>query len=175
MNGFYAASQFRCRELAIYDRKEGMKISNHFYIGEFHNLSETDKKLATFSHHHVHGLKFTNIPMKNQKVSRPQDNLKELLKCIANEKNALIAFKGKNIDKSLFDLYGIKNVIDIEIWGCPTLDVLIKEYGDEQVRYKYFDCGEHEPLKNGDIAYCPGVETYYNNIWLDSVFGVYGK
>lgn len=172
VDGFYVDKKFRCRELAVYDRIFKRKICFHFSVGHFNDLSEKDKKTVNYVRRNIHGLKYTNRCRNHQNISMALNSLQDVIEgigrhCSLRDKEALIAYKGGDFERRLFEKYNIRNIINLEQWGCPKFEKLLLEFGNGHV--KDFDCGEHEPLRNGKVAHCPAVETYYFNLWVQSL------
>ena len=89
----------------------------------FEKLSECDKKTVLYIRSHCHGLKFCNYVdhLLARNICRI---LKQLIRNCKNS-DAIIAFKGGNVDRKLLEKLDFDRWINLEDYGCLKFEELV--------------------------------------------------
>jgi len=115
---------FVWKELGVADVGEKKTMCYKFSLPTtFEKLSDCDKKTVLYVRNRCHGLKF-----RNYVDDLPARNIYGILKqLIRNCKNsdAIIAFKGGNVERKLLEKLDFDRWINLEDYGCPKFEELV--------------------------------------------------
>lgn len=167
MDGFVVGNKFKCRELAVCDLEEHC-YSWFFKVGNFHRLSEKDRKTVNFCWRRIHGLKFTNKTKRNIKV-HDQEMVSVIVGSLAEaaqKEHKLIAFKGGNYEKNLLEELHYTNYINLEELGCPKV---VKLPDDTVVPFYEHDPAKYNKKGDKTVIHCPMAEVIYFVRWLKNI------
>lgn len=159
-DGFQINGEFLVKELAICDLYTQQISLYRFRVGRFYKLSESSRKQVVWLRNNIHGLNFIDEPL-----DLPKEQLDILIKmlCVtAHSNNELIGYKGGRYEADLLMRAGFPHLgINIELLGCPRLDLLI----DQNPKLINVMCGHHRPLKQKGVCvkvpHCPQMEVAY--------------
>lgn len=162
MDGFMVANRFVCKELASINLETKQIERFFFQVGSFHKLGPKDKATAKYVTANVHGLAFTDEP--NDLQQQELGNIITKLATAALNRSSIIAFKGGNFERQLLLAHSIENFIDLEVLGCPRVDLLaancpIPHSNAKCIRHRYLKNKRHQTL------HCPGIEVLYFAEW----------
>lgn len=164
-DGFQVDGKFLVKELAVCDLYTQQISLHRFRVGKFNKLSEQNRKQVVWLRNNIHGLDFIDGPL-----DAPQsevDNVISTLAYNALQNNELIGYKGGQYELNMLTRCGYDFLgINIELLGCPRLDVLI----DQNPTLTQHMCTQHRPLrKKGKISHCPQMEVlYFMNFLLNT-------
>lgn len=100
-----------------------------------------------------------------------------------DKSNILVAYKGGVHERTLLDKIGIRS-LNIELYGCPPFDYLVRQFPDVYDPSKYFMCNSsygllidnpqigficdtHKSKSNGKKWHCPIEECRVFAIWMN--------
>lgn len=168
VDGFQVDGRFLAKELAICDLRTRRISLYRFQVGKFNKLNEANRKQVVWLRNNIHGLDFVDGPLDS-----PAEQLDQLIVALcatAQANNEMIGYKGGRYELDMLVRCGYAHLgINIELLGCPRLEVLI---GQNQ-QFTSVMCANHRPLrkKNGldlKLPHCPQMEVmYFMNYLLD--------
>ena len=138
---------------------------------KFYELSSKDQKTAAYVTNKIHGLRFMDYS-----GDLSQSRLPTIVKYFADKalKNgSVIGYKGGNIEKKLLDSLGVKNYVNIEVFGTPKFDTIANQQPYKELASRYSKiivnsgettCQRHK--KSCTIFHCPMEEVCYFAVWL---------
>lgn len=167
-DGFQIDGQFLPKEVAVCDLYTRNISLYRFKVGKFNKLSEQNRKQVVWVRNNIHGLDFIDGPLD---ASREQlDHLISIICINAEANNELIGYKGGRYEFNMLSRCGYAHLgINIEMLGCPRLDLLI----DQNPHLTGIMCAYHRPLIKRPstntnattnitkIPHCPQMEVAY--------------
>jgi len=177
IDGFLLSSDklFLIKELGVADLKNDTCFLYHFQLHrKFHSLNEKDKRTASFLYHNLNGLFF-----KDYYGDLPQFKAYSIIQDLGRQcdsEDTIIAFKGGNIEHDILKELGIKNYLDLEDFGAPKFEILLKDplyietvrdiFGSEEKKCLPQNCDRHRTNTTNKSYHCPLVEVCYFTSWL---------
>lgn len=168
LDGFVIQKCFLAKEMAVCDLFTGHISLHRFKVGDYKQLSMKARRQVTWVRNHIHGLDFCDL-----ETDLPQIQMQAIVEQIcktATENNELIGYKGGHYEYDLLNSLGYSNLAcNIEILGCPRLEVLIESYPPPCI----FDmdptnkatanggCPHHKTIQNPHQPHCPRLEVAY--------------
>lgn len=161
-DGFHVNGVFLVKELAVCDMLTQRIVLHRFRVGKFNKLPEQTRKQVVWLRNNIHGLDFIDGPL-----DAPQSEVDTVISTLAynaHKNNELIGYKGGQYELDMLSRCGYGFLgINIELFGCPRLDILIAQ----NQNLTHYMCTHHRPLrKKSKVSHCPQMEVMYFMVYL---------